>query len=100
MNVRIAAKWLVALGLTMLSAGAAQAQYSAPVGTYDTSGTNLSLLPDYEQTRSYSDAQRDREINRQYREVADRIPDKKGSRDPWKNIRQTPSQALDRHRPM
>jgi len=35
---------------------------------------------------------------RSYNETVKRIPDKKASNDPWKNVRQAPA-AEDRHRP-
>ena len=42
-------------------------------------------------------AWRRQEEDRRYQEVVKRIPDKKPSSDPWKTVRQAPTEA-DRHR--
>ena len=40
------------------------------------------------------------ENERNYRETVKRIPDKKPSSDPWKNVRSTPTaSSVDRHQP-
>jgi hypothetical protein len=40
------------------------------------------------------------ENERNYRETVKRIPDKKSSNDPWKNVRQAPAVSVaDRHQP-
>ena len=40
------------------------------------------------------------ENERNYRETLKRIPDKKSSNDPWKNVRQAPAvPVVDRHQP-
>jgi hypothetical protein len=106
---------VVALAAVMLSSGLAQAQVTAPLPGYggpdDNYGPIWSTLPDYEQVRSPAQLQRDRAIERKYRETLDtKIADKKASNDPWRNIRPTPAsksprtitprpQAPDRHRP-
>ena len=41
--------------------------------------------------------QEEERAERKYQEVVKRIPDKKPSNDPWKNVRQAPTEA-DRHR--
>jgi len=51
--------------------------------------------------RSPEDAGRDTEIEMKYNAtLRSKIPDKKPSNDPWKNIRSAPTAvATDRHRP-
>ena len=109
---------VAALAALMLSAGLAHAQVTAPLPGYggpDDSycGPVWSILPDYEQVRSPEQLQRDRTIERKYRETLDtKIADKKASNDPWRNIRPAPGsksptprsvtprpQAPDRYRP-
>jgi hypothetical protein len=55
----------------------------------------------YERSRSPEDAGRDTEIEMKYNAtLKSKIPDKKPSNDPWKNIRSAPAaHAVDRHRP-
>jgi len=96
-------KLIFAAAITVLSTGLARAQYSGPYAYQDNSSTSFNLFPDYEGKRSYADLQRDQQIEQQYRATVNaRIPDKKPSNDPWKNVRQAPPPAayLDRHRPM
>ena len=86
-----------------LSAASARAQITDSLPGYgldDTTVFSYGLGPEYEQTRSLEQLARDREIERQYRDVVSRrIPDRKASNDPWKNIRSAPSaSAYDRHR--
>jgi hypothetical protein len=56
----------------------------------------------YERSRSPEDAGRDTEIEAKYNAtLKSKIPDRKPSNDPWKNIRSAPTAALvDRHRPL
>jgi hypothetical protein len=94
---------IAAAAMIVLSAGFARAQYSGPFSYQDNHTANFSnILPDYEGKRSYADIQRDLEIERQYRATVNaRIPDKKPSKDPWRNIRSAPvAEPYDRHRPM
>ena len=54
----------------------------------------------YGPSRSPEAAGRDTEIEMKYNEtLKSKIPDKKPSNDPWKNIRSAPTAAADRHRP-
>ena len=93
--------------LVVLSAGLARAQVTDSLPGYgieDGPVFSYGLFPDYEQTRSQAQIERDLEIERKYREtVKARIPDRRPSNDPWKNIRSAPAAAAvpyDRHRPM
>ena len=54
----------------------------------------------YGRSRSPEDAGRDTEIELKYREtLTSKIPDRKPSNDPWKNIRPaSTASAVDRHR--
>jgi hypothetical protein len=92
---------ILAAALVMLSAGFARAQYTGPVGSVNSYGDfGMNLFPDYEQTRPLAEIERDREINQKYRETIARIPDKKPSNDPWKNIRPASTAVVvDRHKP-
>jgi hypothetical protein len=88
---------VVALAALVLSAGAACAQVTAPLPGYGGPddyyyGPVWSVLPDYDQVRSPAQLERDREIERKYRETLDtKIADKKASNDPWRNIRPAPA---------
>jgi hypothetical protein len=90
-----------AAAIVVLSAAFARAQVTGPIpgsGMYgDDTICCFSPWPDYEQTRSPEQMERDRQIETDYRASLSRIPNRKPSNDPWKNIRSAP--ALDRHRP-
>lgn len=98
-----------AVALIILSTGFARAQVTTSLPGYgpDYSGYPVwAISPDYEQTRSPEQLRRDAEIERRYRDTVERkIPDKKGSNDPWHKIRQAPTATAarpsvpDRYRP-
>jgi hypothetical protein len=70
--------------------------YSQPAGTGNTSGDPMSMnmLPDSRRRLTPEEQQRERDIESQYhRTVNDKIPDKKGSKDPWGNIRSAPASS-------
>jgi hypothetical protein len=98
-------KLIGAAAIVVLSAGLARAQVTSSLpgsGPYDgTSDFNFNIMPDYDQTRPLAEIERDREIERRYREtIRARIPDRKpASNDPWKSVRQAPAVAYDRYRP-
>ena len=84
--------------LATLSTGLARAQFTGPIpGTgYDTD-YSWSAFPIYERSPTPEEVGRDYQIEMRYREILKiRIPDKKPSNDPWKNVR--PAAAVDRHR--
>jgi hypothetical protein len=91
---------IYAAAVVILSAGSARAQYSGPYAYQDNNNVGFPLITDYEGKRSYADTERDRQIERDYRQVVTRIPDRKPSNDPWKNVRPAATaSAADRHRP-
>ena len=99
-------KLAAALLAAVAGAAAAHAQVSGPIpgsGMYgdDTACCfNMGLLPDYDQVRTPEQRELDRQIELDYRAAMKKIPDRKGSNDPWKGIRSTASPApYDRHRP-
>jgi hypothetical protein len=95
---------ILAAVVTILPANLARAQVSdittgrPPGADYYTWGTFPS---GYVRARSPEDAGRDTEIEVKYNDtLKSKIPDKKPSNDPWKNIRSAPTAvATDRHRP-
>jgi hypothetical protein len=63
-------------------------------GNTSSSPIPLSLMPDSRRHLTPEEAQREQDIERNYREtVNDKIPDKKGSTDPWGNVRPAPATA-------
>ena len=95
---------ILAAAIAVLPASLAHAQVTdittgrPPGADYFTWGTYPS---GYGRTRSPEDAGRDTEIEAKYRDtLKNKIPDRKPSNDPWKNIRSAPAAAeVDRHRP-
>jgi hypothetical protein len=90
-----------AAAIVVMSAAFARAQVTGPIpgsGMYgDDYYCCFSLWPDYEQTRPLEQIERERQIETDYRATLSKIPNRKPSNDPWKNIRSAP--AVDRHRP-
>jgi hypothetical protein len=90
--------------LITLSAGFARAQVS-DITTGRPEGADYytwrTFPSGYVRARSPEDAGRDTEIEMKYNAtLRSKIPDKKPSNDPWKNIRSAPTAvATDRHRP-
>jgi hypothetical protein len=68
---------------------AAQAQYTNQSGSNTGSDPlQMNMMPDNRRRLTPEEAQREREIESQYnRTVNDKIPDKKGSNDPWGIVR-------------
>ena len=63
-------------------------------GNTSSSPIPLTMMPDSRRRLTPEEAQREQDIERSYREtVNDKIPDKKGSTDPWGNVRPTPATA-------
>lgn len=63
-------------------------------GNTSSSPIPLNMLPDSRRHLTPEEAQREQDIERSYREtVNDKIPDKKGSTDPWGNVRPAPVTA-------
>jgi hypothetical protein len=91
-------KLIAAAAIAVLPAGLARAQVAdirtgLPAGSY-----YWNSYPIYEHSRTPEQAGREFEIEQNYRAAVKKIPDKKGSNDPWRNIRPAAS-AVDRHRP-
>jgi hypothetical protein len=80
-----------ALALVVLFTGAAHAQMTDS-GNTSSGGMNMNMLPDNRRRLAPEQAQREQEIEREYREtVNSKIPDKKGSNDPWGKVRPNPA---------
>jgi hypothetical protein len=89
---------IFAAALPVLTVGLARAQVTGPIpnsGMDDGRYTNWNAFPIYERSATPEEVGRVNEIDRRYRETVAKIPDKKPSRDPWKNIRAAPTS--DRH---
>jgi hypothetical protein len=67
----------------------AQAQYTNNSGSNTGSDPlNMNMMPDNRRRLTPEEAQREREIESRYNQtVNDKIPDKKGSSDPWGIVR-------------
>ena len=93
---------LLAAALLTLSTGLARAQITGPIPNtgYDT-GYSWGAFPMYERSPTPEEVGRNYEIEMRYREtLKTKIPDKKPSNDPWKNVRPAATApAFDRHRP-
>lgn len=82
---------LIGAAFAVLLATAAQAQFSNSGNTGNSgSGFGMNLAPG-ERRMNPEELQRERELESRYRDAADKIPDKKGAKDPWGNIRSTPT---------
>ncbi len=92
---------IFALALAILAASSARAQVTGPIPNsgLDDGRYNWTAIPmDYGRSTTPEEVGRVNEIDRRYRETVAKIPDKKPSRDPWKNIRPAPTAAAaDRH---
>jgi hypothetical protein len=93
---------ILAAALVMLSAGLARAQVNdITTGLPDYGSNYFYLTPSYERPITAEDMRRDNLIEQKYREtLRTKIPDKKPSNDPWRNVRPAATAAAyDRHRP-
>ena len=82
-------KLIPAVAVLLLFMETAQAQYTNQSGG-NTGGNPLgmNMMPDNRRRLTPEEAQREREIESQYNQtVNDKIPDKKGSSDPWGIVR-------------
>ena len=80
-------KLIPAVAILLLFVEAAHAQYTNQSGGNTRQRRmNMNLMPDNRRRLTPEEAQREREIESQYNQtVNDKIPDKKGSNDPWGN---------------
>jgi hypothetical protein len=82
-------KLIPAVAVLLLFMETAQAQYTNQSGG-NTGGNPLgmNMMPDNRRHLTSEEAQREREIESRYNQtVNDKIPDKKGSSDPWGIVR-------------
>ena len=82
-------KLIPAVAVFLLFVEAAHAQYSSQSnGNTSGGGMNMNMMPDNRRRLTPEEAQREREIEFRYDQtVNDKIPDKKGSSDPWGIVR-------------
>ena len=85
-------KLIQTCALVVLFAGAAYAQMTDS-GNSAGGGINMNMMPGSSRQRQTPEqTQRQQEIEREYREtVNNKIPDKKGSNDPWGKVRPNPA---------
>jgi hypothetical protein len=84
-------KLIQAAVLVVLFTGAAYAQMTDS-GMNTSGGMNMNMAPDNRRRLTPEQAQREQEIEREYRETVNgKIPDKKGSNDPWGKVRPNPA---------
>jgi hypothetical protein len=85
-------KFLYAGALVALSTTAA---YSQPGSTGNTTSDPLgfNLAPRTSHHASPEERQRELEIESKYRDTVNQMPDKKGSSDPWGNVRGAPAKT-------
>jgi hypothetical protein len=85
-------KLIPAAAVLLLFIETAHAQYTNNTGS-NTGGDplNMNMMPDNRRRLTPEEAQREREIESRYNQtVNDKIPDKKGSNDPWGIVRKQP----------
>jgi hypothetical protein len=83
-------KLIPAVAVLLLFMGTAQAQYNVNSGGNTSGGEmNMNMMPDNRRHLTPDEAQREREIESQYNQTvnSNKIPDKKGSNDPWGIVR-------------
>ncbi len=84
-------KLIPVVAVLLLLGEAAHAQYTNQSGGNTGGGMNMNMMPDNRRRVTPEEAQREREIESQYNQtVNDKIPDKKGSNDPWGIVRKQP----------
>ena len=90
-----------AAALLALSAGLARAQFTGHIPNTGYTNYSWGAFPMYERSPTPEEVGRDYQIEMRYREtLKTRIPDKKPSNDPWKNVRPAATtSAVDRHQP-
>ena len=89
-------KLIAAVAVAVLPAASARAQVADIRTGLPAYSYGWNTYPIYSHSRTPEQAGREFEIERDYREAVKKIPDRKGSGDPWRNIR--PAAAADRHR--
>jgi hypothetical protein len=93
-------KLIAAAAIAVLPVGLARAQVADIRTGLPASAYGWNAYPIYGHSRTPEQAGREFEIERNYREAVKKIPDKKGSNDPWRTIRPAAAaSAVDRHRP-
>lgn len=85
-----------AAALTVLLAGAAQAQFgesaNGNTGVGNGSGFGMNMKSDDRRHLTPEQAHREQQLEMQYNEtMKEKIPDKKASNDPWGNLRAAPA---------
>jgi hypothetical protein len=82
-------KLIQAVAMLVLFTGTAHAQYTNQTGGNTGGGDmKMNMMPDNRRHLTPEEAQREREIESRYNQtVNDKIPDKKGSNDPWGIVR-------------
>ena len=81
-------KLIPAVAVLLLLMETAHAQLNQSNGNTSGGGMNMNMMPDNRRRLTPEEAQREREIESQYNQtVNDKIPDKKGSNDPWGIVR-------------
>ena len=77
--------------VVLFTGGAAYAQMTDS-GNTSSGAMNMNMLPNSQRRLTPEQAQREDAIEREYREtVNNKIPDKKGSNDPWGKVRPSPA---------
>ncbi len=92
-------KFVQAGAIVVLLTGDATCQPGS-TGNTPSDGMNMNMVPDSRRRLTPDEARQEQEIERQYREtVNDKIPDKKGSSDPWGNVRSAPAKTTSTAKP-
>ena len=92
--------WVSAMLRKIILAGALMAlpiatAYSQPGSSGNTASGPLpfSLSPGAGRALSPEEVQREQELESKYRDTVNKIPDKKGSNDPWGSVRAAPAKT-------
>src|SRR6476661_7589939 len=87
-------KLIQAGAIVALSTTAAYSQPGANNGNTASGSTGLSMAPNsYGPYVSPEERQREQELESKYRDTVNKIPDKKGSNDPWGSVRAAPAKT-------
>ncbi len=70
----------------LIPAGAVLALLTAPAVAQ-----SMNMIPDTGRHLTVEEQQQNRDIEMKYHETVDSMPDKKGSNDPWGNVRSAPA---------
>ena len=79
--------------IVLVSTATAYSQPGANNGNTASGSMPFSMAPGAASRLSPEELQREQEVESKYRETVNKIPDKKGSNDPWGSVRTAPAKT-------